>query len=159
MPEASAMSPNDINAREKSKKTNTPNQADYRIGYGRPPTETRFKPGISGNPKGRRKKVPSFSEVSDQVLNEPVEIRMGDRLLRMSNRQALVRSAIRQALAGKPRLLTVLPVIMRYERESLQGQADADLTLAAEDQAILADFLVRQRATDNSGSGEENGIL
>jgi hypothetical protein len=35
----------------------------------------------------------------------------------MSNRQALVRSAIRQAYAGKPRLLTVLPAIMRYERE------------------------------------------
>jgi hypothetical protein len=158
MPEASAMSPNDNTAREKGKKTNTPNQASYRVGYGRPPTETRFKPGVSGNPKGRRKKVPNFSEVTEQVLNETIEVRMGDRLLCMSNRQALVRSAIRQALAGKPRLLTVLPIIMRYERESLQGQADADLTLAAEDEAILADFFVRQRATDNSGSGEENGI-
>jgi len=157
MPEASAMSPNDNYGREKGKKGNTPNQESYRVGYGRPPTATRFKPGISGNPKGRRKKVPSFSEVTEQVLNEPVEMRMGDRLLRMSNRQALVRSAIRQALAGKPRLLTVLPAIMRFERESLQGQADADLTLAAEDEAILADFVARQRATENSG-GEENGI-
>src|SRR5262245_24595769 len=122
MPEASAMSPNDNNAR--SKKTNTPNQADYRVGYGRPPTDTRFKPGVSGNPKGRRKKVPSFSEVTEQVLNETIEMRMGDRLLRMSNRQALVRAAVRQALAGKPRLLTVLPAIMRYERESLPGLAE-----------------------------------
>jgi hypothetical protein len=88
------MSPNDNNAREKGKKTNTRNQASYRVGYGRPPTETRFKPGASGNPKGRRKKVPSFSEVTEQVLNETVEMRKGDRLLRMSNRQALVRSAI-----------------------------------------------------------------
>ena len=90
-----------------------------RVGYGRPPAETRFKPGVSGNPKGRRKKVPNFSEVTEQVLNETIEMRMGDRLLRMSNRQGLVRSAIRQAYAGKPRLLTVLPAIMRYERESL----------------------------------------
>src|SRR5215510_9869401 len=159
MPEASAMSPNDNYGREKGKKGNTPNQESYRVGYGRPPTATRFKLGISGNPKGRRKKVPSFSEVTEQVLNKTIEMRMGDRLLRMSNREALVHSAIRQALAGKPRLLTVLPAIMRYERESLQGgQADADLNLAAEDEAILADFFVRQRATDNSGSGEENGI-
>ena len=152
------MSPNDNNARENGKKTNTPNQASYRVGYGRPPTETRFKPGVSGNPKGRRKKVPNFSEVTEQVLNETVKMRMGDRLLRMSNRQGLVRSAIRQAYAGKPRLFTVLSTIMRYERESLQGQADTDLNLTAEDEAILADFFVRQRATDNSGSGEENGI-
>jgi len=27
----------------------------FRVGYGRPPTETRFKPGISGNPKGRNR--------------------------------------------------------------------------------------------------------
>src|SRR5262249_10610242 len=143
---------------EKGKKTNTTNQVGYCVGYGRPPTETRFKPGVSGNPKGRRKKVPSFSEVTEQVLNETVELRMGDRLLRMSNRQALVRSGIRQALAGKPRLLTVLPANMRYERDSLQCQADADLNLTAEDEAILADFVVRQQVTENSGTGEENGI-
>jgi hypothetical protein len=143
---------------KKSRNMHTPDQVRYRVGYGRPPTETRFKPGVSGNPKGRRKTIPSFSEVTEQVLNETIELRMGDRVLRMSNRQALVRSAIRQALAGKPRLLAVLPTIMRFERESLQGQADANLNLPAEDEAILADFFARQRAADNSGSGEENGI-
>src|SRR5262245_32091773 len=104
-----------------------------RVGYGRPPTKNQFKPGISGNPKGRRRKAPSFAEVTEQVLNEKIELRVGDRLLRMSNRDALVRSAIRQALAGKPKLLTVLPAIMRYENESLQGRTDAHLNLATED--------------------------
>ena len=66
----------------------------------------------------------------EQVLDEKIELRIGDRVLRMSNRQALVRSAIRQALAGKPRLLTVLPAIMRYESESLQGRGDANLHLS-----------------------------
>ena len=138
--------------------TNDAQEQPYRVGRGHPPKETRWKPGQSGNPKGRRKKRPSFAEVTEQVLNEKIELRMGDQVLRMSNRQALVRSAIRQALAGKPRLLTVLPAIMRYESEKLQGQSDADVNLAAKDEAILADFFVRQRATDNSGSGEENGI-
>lgn len=30
-------------------------QADYRVGYGRPPRRHRLKPGQSGNPKGRPK--------------------------------------------------------------------------------------------------------
>ena len=129
------------------------------MGYGQPPKRDALQAGtVSGNPKGRRKKRPSFSEVTEQVLNKTIKMRMGDRLLRMSNREALVQSAIRQALAGKPRLLTVLPAIMRYERESLQGQADADLTLTAKDEAILADFFARQRSTGNSGNGEENDI-
>jgi hypothetical protein len=134
-------------------------QEPYRVGRGHPPKETRWKPGQSGNPKGRRKKRPSFSEVTEQVLNKTIKMRMGDRLLRMSNREALVQSAIRQALAGKPRLLSVLPAIMRYERESLQGQADADLTLTATGEAILADFFARQRSTGSSGNGEENDIV
>jgi hypothetical protein len=126
----------------------------YHVGYGRPPAKTRFKPGVSGNPKGRRKKTPRFSEVTEQVLDETIELRIGERVLRMTSRQALVRSAIRQALAGKPRLLSVLPAIMRYENESLQSRGDADLNLAAEDEAILADFLARHNTTENPGNGD-----
>ena len=128
----------------------------YRVGYGRPPTNNQFKPGISGNPKGRRSKAPTFAEVTEQVLNETIELRVGDQLLRMSNRQALVRSAIRQALTGKPKLLTVLPAIMRYENENLQGHTDADLSLAAEDEAILTDFLARHRAPEDPVPGGDN---
>jgi Family of unknown function (DUF5681) len=137
----------------KSDQTHNDKEKPYRVGYGRPPATNRFKPGISGNPDGRRKKAPSFADVTERVLNEKIELRVGDRLLRMSNRDSLVRSAIRQALAGKPRLLTVLPAIMRYERESLQGRADANLSLAAEDEAILADFLARHRAPEDPVPG------
>ncbi len=62
-------------------------EKSYRVGYGRPPTEAQFKPGISGNPKGRNKKAPSFSDVTEQVLNEHVEMRVGDRVLRMSDKR------------------------------------------------------------------------
>ena len=85
------------NGRRRGDCTSDVEAKSYRVGYGRPPPETQFKPGISGNPKGRRKKTPSFSEVTEQVLNEKIEMRMGDRVLRMSNRQALVRLAVRRA--------------------------------------------------------------
>ncbi len=125
----------------------------YRVGYGRPPKETRFKSGASGNSSGRPKKALSFSEVTEQVLNEKIELRAGDRVLRMSNRQALVRTAIRQALAGKPRLLTVLPAIMRYESDMMQGRDHAELSLGSDDEAVLSDFLARNRAPDEPTGG------
>jgi hypothetical protein len=48
-----------------------------RVGDGRLPTETQFKPGISGN-----KKAPRFSEVIEQVLDEKIELRVGNRVRR-----------------------------------------------------------------------------
>ena len=30
-------------------------EPDYEVGYGKPPHHTRFKPGVSGNPRGRPK--------------------------------------------------------------------------------------------------------
>ena len=125
----------------------------YRVGYRRPPAETRFKPGVSGNPKGRRKKAPRFSDVTEQVLNKKIEMRIGDRVLRISNREALVLTAVRQALTGKPRLLSVLPAIMRFEDEKLQSENDAGVSMTAEDEAILADFLARHKATENPDDG------
>jgi hypothetical protein len=52
------------------------------VGDGRLPTETQFKPGISDNPKGRNKKAPRFSEVIEQVLDEKIELRVGNRVRR-----------------------------------------------------------------------------
>lgn len=54
------------NPKKKSKKT------DYEIGYGKPPKEHQFKPGQSGNPKGRPKKITSLKEALQISLNAEI---------------------------------------------------------------------------------------
>jgi hypothetical protein len=41
-----------------------PREPDYEVGYGKPPKDTQFKKGKSGNPRGRvaRRTVLPFSE-------------------------------------------------------------------------------------------------
>lgn len=47
--------------------------SNYEIGYGRPPTATRFKPGVSGNPQGRPKRRPTdMAAVILDTLNAPI---------------------------------------------------------------------------------------
>ena len=46
-----------------------------RVGYGRPPRHSRFKPGQSGNPAGRKAKTTALIESSARILSEPVRTR------------------------------------------------------------------------------------
>lgn len=120
----------------------------YRVGYGRPPKTTQFKPNQSGNPKGRPRRTPTLHTVVAKVLEERIEIREGERVLRMSNRHALARTAVRRALNGDPKLLRALAVMMRIESGEGQGEEEAKAHISAADEAILADFIARHGTED-----------
>jgi hypothetical protein len=47
-----------------------------------------------------------------------------------------------------------LPVIDVDESETLQGRDDANLHLATEDEAILADFLARHKSANTADGGD-----
>lgn len=50
--------------------------SDYGVGYGKPPKMSQFKPGVSGNPKGRPKNVPSdLATIILGVLEHPIRHR------------------------------------------------------------------------------------
>ena len=40
------------------------------MGYGKPPKHSQFKPGVSGNPKGRKKDKSSFVRFEDVLMAE-----------------------------------------------------------------------------------------
>ena len=131
------------NGRQRGEQFNAIEKEPYRVGYARPPKETQFKPNQSGNPKGRPRRSPTLRAVVEKVLEEQIDIREGERVLRMSNRQALVRTAVRRALNGDPKLLRALSHMLRIETDGDQGEADTPNVVSAADDAILADFIVR----------------
>jgi hypothetical protein len=91
-----------------------PDSARYEVGYGKPPVETRFKPGQSGNPSGRprgaRKKpaVPSLNEerLKSIILEEAyrtISINDVHGQVSIPMAQAIVRSLAVNAAKGNPR--------------------------------------------------------
>src|ERR1700722_14543367 len=46
----------------------------YDVGFSKPPEESRFRKGVSGNPKGRPKGRPNIATVLERTLQEKVVI-------------------------------------------------------------------------------------
>jgi hypothetical protein len=73
----------------------------YDVGFGKPPKQTRFKKGRSGNPNGRPRKKPDFYLELTRVLRENVTITVDGELQRVTVQQALLKRLRDQALRGE----------------------------------------------------------
>lgn len=79
------------------------NSADYAVGYRRPPLHTRFQPGVSGNPSGRRKGGKNLRTLVEDILREEIPLREGSVTKKITKAEALVRSLVIGAMKGDSR--------------------------------------------------------
>ena len=54
---------------------------EYEVGHGKPPKHTQFKPGESGNPKGRPKGTKNLATDLSEELAEMIVVNEGGRQL------------------------------------------------------------------------------
>ena len=75
-------------------------KAAYEVGYGRPPKFTRFKPGTSGNPKGRPRVSKSHAAAFESALSERVPVNDNGRRKKIPMSEAIAKQATRKAAGG-----------------------------------------------------------
>lgn len=71
-----------------------------RIGYCRPPEAHQFKPGRSGNPRGRPKGSRNIATIVAEVLSRRISTRINGERQRILPTEALVQVVLRKALGG-----------------------------------------------------------
>ena len=70
----------------------------YDVGYGRPPVHSRFPPGQSGNPAGRRKGQPTPNEIFMKEAARLVKIKRGDTVETITKHEAIIRRLLQSAM-------------------------------------------------------------
>jgi hypothetical protein len=126
--------------------------SDYRVGFGKPPVESRFKKGRSGNPGGRPRGSRNFKTDLREELAEPVNVREDGRVRTVSSQRAAMKQLRAKALKGDQRALDRL--LAFAERYDLEDSADeAEHELGGADQEIIQRFkerVVREHEAANA---------
>ena len=113
----------------------------YKVGYRVPPEDTRFKPGVSGNPDGRPKRRRSIADDLRDELERPVTLVENGEELVVPKRRALAKRLIEAALKGDPRVIAQLDFMARggdddpAEQDEL-ASADAEIVQASSDEVV-----------------------
>ena len=106
----------------------------YKIGYGKPPRHTRFKPGASGNPRGRPRRSKDIGTLFDQQLDRLVPLMRDGRKVRVSVRELFAMNIVKAAVNGNSR---AQELVLRHMREG--GKPDP-FGIKPYDDKILAEF-------------------
>ena len=112
----------------------------YAVGYGKPPREHRFKPGQSGNSKGRRKGSRGLKTDLQAELDGTIAITINGQRVHGTRQRLFVKALATRAAFGDLKAASILaPLILQVLGIEDRG-ADRQ-TLSVSDQAILDDLL------------------
>ena len=130
---------------------------DYEVGYGRPPVASRFKPGQSGNPKGRPKTSKNVDTILQDTFFRKVTVREGGVARSVPFLEAFLMFTAKTALGGDGpaanRIIRLLPLAMQVMRplgERDDGDPETVTALGRTDREVLRHFAGLVRAGEIS---------
>jgi len=116
---------------------------DYEVGYGKPPRETRFVKGRSGNPRGRPRGAKSFNTLLSDKLNEPVTVAENGGRRKISKREAIVTQLVNRSAAADFRAIKILLDIVRDIERQTEPISSETAEFSEADERVLKQLRAR----------------
>jgi len=110
---------------------------DDDVGYGRPPRAHQFKPGTSGNPKGRPKGAKSEATILQGLLQQKIGLNVRGKTRKITLHEAILRRIAEDCLKGNIKSAAFL--LNRYHAMSA-GEPD-EVGLSEDEKIVLETYL------------------
>ncbi len=126
----------------------------YEVGYGKPPVATRFKKGVSGNPRGRPKGSRGFNALLMEAMREKVIVTESGRRRAVSKLEVTFKQLVNKAAGGDPRATKLMLELVRVGE-----QEEAAKTLPAEtpEERLARNKLFMQALRSRAAGGCDDG--
>lgn len=114
----------------------------YAVGYGKPPKHSRFRPGHSGNPKGRSKGRKNLATELLEELSERVAVTENGRRKTLSKQAVILKRMVTDAAQGDAKARDQLLKLIGVIEQATPNAAD-ETSRSTEDAKILERFRAR----------------
>lgn len=109
----------------------------YEIGYMKPPRETQFKPGQSGNRIGRPCGAKSTYKLLDDLLSQRITMTQDGHDVKINKKTAILLQAVNKAVKGDVRAIqTIFPHMLAADAKN-EERENTSRALNSDDQAII----------------------
>ncbi|MDP9421356.1 MAG: DUF5681 domain-containing protein [Pseudomonadota bacterium] len=123
----------------------------YEVGYGKPPPHTRFRPGQSGNPRGRPKNARNSANIVRDALMTRVKLKENGRTRNMSKLEVSMTQLANKAAAGDLKAIAMVIGLYREVEAEASGRSQ-EAPLDRADREVLEMLLDKVRAASEADS-------
>jgi len=127
------------------------NDAPYEVGFCKPPAQTQFRKGVSGNSKGRPKGKPNLATVLERALQQKVVINESGVRRTVTKLEAAIKQLTNKAASGELKALQLLAGLVRSGEERAAQAPVEDSGLAEVDQKVILGLMKRLEKTEQGG--------
>lgn len=119
------------------------------VGYGKPPKAHQFKPGQSGNPKGRPKGAKSRETILREVANRKISIRQDGKIRKITFLEGIIYRIAEKSLQGD----TKSAALLLGQLAAIASTPGVETEMTPDDKAVLDAYL---RNYESKLSGKDN---
>jgi hypothetical protein len=129
---------------------------NYEVGYGKPPEEHQFKPGESGNKRGRPRGSKNTYTLLKEIIDQKIHLKENGQSLKVSKRAAILTQLVNKSVKGDIKAIAALlpHILITDSKEEDRNKIFAAMNM--DDRAIINAVLSNYDGLETVVEGEED---